>query len=280
MYCLNGNDNNSCGKCTYNLLSLNYIYNIPLTKVSRIATNISWMQEFNESTNTVNAIKSVNITCTNSISIVKIDNTNRSIDISMAKYICIKLFKNWYQYHKDSKKLNSYNYIKDKLKLISEVCSIAKMRIILLSIAKHIESVSTCEGKCSTVVPDKEIGNCKFPLSDINKIARFSSDGIVDMFNTMLYTVKDLAGVNLTINFDKTYVTCAGNIIMDTNFTPCKSTIADMKSNYIYYLSAWCSANITRQGEIMKIRDNINKVKKAKYLSDIYELSNELMEII
>lgn len=280
MYCKKIMNNDKCGKCKYNILYSNFVRDKSLVKIARIAVNISWIDRFSDNNDTTSTINSADITCTGTIVINRLNKDNKALDISIAKYICKALFDNWYTYYPLSANLESYKYIQGKLQDISEAVSVVKIRTLLLSITKYIESTTICQGNCTTVVPGKEVSNCIFSLSDINKIVKFSSEGIVDILNTILFAVKDLAGVNLTIDLNSTYVTCAGNVIMDKNFIKCKSTIADMKSTYTYYLSAWCSANISKQSEIYKIKSNINNVRKAKYISDIYELSSDLLGII
>lgn len=280
MSCINPTNNDSCGKCQHNILSPIFSRNKSLTNIARILTNLSWMNEFNDSIETISTIRSINITCTGILFITRVDNEAIPVDISIVKYASKMLFENWYAYYPLSMKLDSYQFIKTKLESMDNISSITKMRSLLLSITKHLESVTTCTGNCTTVVPGKEVGICTFSLSDINKIVKFKSDGLVDLLNTILFTIKDIAIVNLTIDLNTTSVTCMGNISMEKNYIKCKSTINDMKGIYIYYLSAWCSANVNKQSEILKIRDNINKVKNAKDIISIYNLSCDLLEII
>lgn len=279
MLCKKTLTNDKCGKCTYDISSNDFVRNKSLFGISKIIARIAWMNEFNEDNGSLTTCKYINISCKDIVSIGK-SNNNKDFDIIVIKNICNNLFNSWYEYYPLSKKLGSYEYITNKLVSLNATSSILKVRTILLSIAKYTESVTTCNGNCTTIIPGKEVGNCKFNLSDINKIVKFSSDGIVDLFNTILYAIKDVASINLTIDLNSTYVTCAGNIIMDNNFIACKNTINDIKSIYVYYLSAWCSANICKQSEIIKIRTNINNVKKAKYIMEIYQLSCDLLDII
>lgn len=279
MLCKNTLGNDKCGKCKYDIMSNDFVRNKSLFTIAKIAAKISWLQEFNDDNGTLNSYMLLRISCNDLVSI-NTPSTNENFSIKVVKTLCNKLFNNWYKCYPLSKKLDSYQYIKDKLELADKTSSINKIRTILLSITKHIEMVTTCNGNCTTVVPGKEVGNCRFDLSDINKIVKFNSNGIVDLFNTILYTIKDVATINLTINLNSTYVTCAGNIVMDNNFVMCKSTLNDMKSIYVYYLSAWCSTNICKESEVKKIRANIDSVKRARYISQIYELSLDLLEII
>jgi hypothetical protein len=279
MLCNNTFTDDRCGKCRYNVLSNDFVRNKSLVKVAKVAAKIAWMNEFNDDNGILNAFGPVYMSCNEVVSITKA-NKNENFSIIVIKAICNKLFNNWYTYYPLSKRLGSYEYITEKLSRLNDTSFITKVRTILMSIVKYTEEVTTCNGTCTTVIPGKEVGTCKFPLSDINKIVKFTSDGIVDLFNTILYSIKDVAAVNLTIDLNTTYVTCTGNIIMDTNFVVCKSTLNDMKSTYIYYLSAWCSANICKQSEVSRIRDNIANVKKANHISQIYQLSNDLLEII
>lgn len=279
MLCKNTLSNNKCSKCRYNVLSNDFVRNKSLVKVAKVATKIAWMNEFNEDNGILNAFGPVYISCSDVVSIAR-PNKNEYFNILVIKTICTKLFNTWYEYYPLSKKLGSYEYITEKLTNINKTDSVRKIRTTLMSIVKYTDEVTSCNGTCTTVIPGKEVGSCKFPLSDINKIVKFNSDGIVDLFNTILYTVKDIAQVNLTIDLNTTCVTCTGNVVMDSGFIVCKNTLNDIKSIYIYYLSAWCSANICKQSEVTKVKDNIASVKKAKYISQIYELSNDLLEII
>lgn len=279
MLCNNTFSNDRCGKCRYNVLSNDFVRNKSLVKVAKIAAKIAWMNEFNDDAGILNAFGPVYISCNEVVSIAKA-NKDENFNIIVIKTICNRLFNTWYEYYPLSKRLGSYEYITEKLVRLNDTSFITKVRTILMSIVKYTEEVTTCNGMCTTVIPGKEVGTCNFPLSDINKIVKFSSDGIVDLFNTILYSIKDVAAVNLTIDLNTTCVTCTGNIIMDTNFVVCRSTLNDMKSTYIYYLSAWCSANICKQSEVCKVRENIANVKKANHISQIYQLSNDLLEII
>lgn len=280
MYCPNALNNDNCGKCEYNLLSSNFVCNKPLIKIAKIATNISWMNEFSDESDTIKSIHSIMISCTDKISITRSSNTNKSINICIVKYICNTLFKNWYKYYWLGKKLDNYKFVKAKLKLIDGTSSITKIRTTLLSITKHIELATVCNGNCTTVIPYKEVSNCVFPLSDIDKISKFTLNGIVDVLNTILYTVKDFEKSNLTIDINSTYVTCKGDIVMEKSFTQCKSTVADMKRIYMYYLNAWRSSNVGKESEIAKIRYSMDKVNKVKTVSDIYDVSCDLLEVI
>ena len=279
MSCNSRVNNDNCGKCLHNLLSINYIKSKSIVHISRVAANLLWMNEFNDSNKSIESISNIKITCTNSI-IISIPGKNNTVGISTAKYIYCRLINAWYDYYKDHKDYEEYNYIKERLDIINAHSYINKIRVEAVAIAKYLYNITVCNGNCTVITTGKEVSKCKIPLSDINRIVKLNSDGLVDVLNTILYTIKDLRMLNLTIDLDTTYITCAGNIIMDRTFVKSKCSLSDMKSTYIYYLSAWCSANFCKQYEVTKIKDNINSVNKAKRMTEIYDLSCDLLNIL
>ena len=88
MYCLNEVNKNKCGKCKYDLLSYSFVCNKPLIQIARIATTISWLDVFDDSNDTSKSISSAFITCTDKVMIIKLNESDTFIDISIAKYIC------------------------------------------------------------------------------------------------------------------------------------------------------------------------------------------------
>ena len=279
MHCNNLVNNIPCGKCKHDVLSNTFPRGRTIYEIARVAANILWTDAFTGTNELLNNIDSIYISCNSNI-YCNVKNSKYIVDITEAKYIYTKLINNWYDYYSQYKIYDSYNYVQERLKIVQGYNYITNIRTESLSIAKYMKRTTVCDGICSTITIEKEISHCKIPLSDINKIVKLNSDGLVDVLNTILYTIKDLRMFNLTINLNTTYITCAGNIIMEESYIKCRSALADMKSTYIYYLSAWCSANICKQSEVAKIKNNINKVNNAKYMSDIYDLSCDLLEIL
>lgn len=277
MSCKNSNNSNVCGQCSYDVMSMDFVRSKDIVKLSKVAANIVWMDQFVDTGNISSVFVSIKITCKGNILIQNKEDSNSNPSISVARDIYCKLINNWYSYNQSFKRYDSYKYIRQRLKYIQKCTWIGKIRTEAVSITKYLERIMTCDGNCSDVIPNKEIGKCRISLSDINKIVKLSSDGLVDTLNTILYTIKDLSVVNFTINLNTSYVTCHGTIVMDENFIKCKSTIGNMKGIYTYYLSAWCSANISKESQVTKIRFNIKQVQQAKSMAEIYDLSSDLL---
>lgn len=281
MICVNFDVMDNCGKCKHSILSSKLAKYMTILQISKIGSNLLHRQELNYSAITSSSVKSVTIDCSRNIYLSGISKS-KNLDYTVARTIYCHLIENWYLINNIKSDNIVKNEIDKNLSAIRDASNINTIRIYSIKIVKYLEKMTVCNKRCTTIVPHKEVSNCKFCLGDINVIVNFDALGVVDVFNSILRKMKEVTSIDLYVDVNNSYVKCNGNVSFTLKSKKLcnKSGLDSIKDIYTYYLRAWCSKNISKSTDIENIRSYIDRISGCESMPDMYAANHKLLAIL
>lgn len=279
MVCSKFKEFKGCGRCQLSIfddelvkiMSVNYI-----VKLGAILVNLP---NFVDTYSNDNKLKNVYVYCNKNIRLDTQDGT-KYISYHNIREVYILLLTKWLAHNKELNEMYSTKQVSKIAEQITNDTSFRRLRHISIRLVKVIESITTCNGNCDTIVPNKEITKCIFKVSDINKICKFSAEGAVDIICTILCTFTETSNNEMFLNLDSTFVQCNGNIFCTTQFIECKSIIYELRSFILRYLDSWCKYNNTETTTIGKMQICIRTIASTNSIELMYDTCMELLEIV
>lgn len=263
-------------KALAKLIDTRVIVQMNICEVTSLVSTVVHSPEFDKVNDFTSDIKNIVMHSTDRVTI-NLHNKEGKAALIIAKSLYSGILEEWIVNNKRNTTLGNIDNLIAAKRIIASQPKIERVQICARRLANIIHVYNTCDGKCTTVTPEKEIGGCHFGLNDQNALNKFTAGGIADTMCAIVYAVMELNNSKHFIDMGTSMITCDGSVTRTVTPKVVSCNTAEMQKIYRIYITNWCLANSKNINHTKLLRDSIHRVYKFTKLEDIFSYTHALV---